>query len=307
MKKSNRIILSKRVTAFLLTMGVALVCGTAMGQDQTGDEEYVLEDVIVTSTYTETDLQETPISITAVSGDMLEERNITSVQDLGLIIPSSAIRQQGNAWGPNAYIGMRGVDQSDFIPAFEPGVVVYIDDVFNETVIGSTLDLIDLERVEALRGPQGTLFGKNAIGGAIRLISKTPQGDNTGYLQATYGDYHRLEFSGAYDFSLIEDKLFTRISATSKKNDGYMDRLDWACSMNAAGHPELAGDFPSYMRNYTMSQGDCKVGEKGGNQMDAAKLMLRYLATDRLEFNIGVDYTKILQDTQAVVLNRKFA
>ena len=303
MKTENRFTLLSRVLAVLLAMGLALVCGTAMGQE--GDEEeFILEDIVVSAQFVETDLQETPIAITAVTGELLEERNIQGIEDLGLIIPNAAIRPQSNMWGPNAYIGIRGVDQADFIPSFEPGVLVYIDDIVNTTVIGSTMDLIDLERVEVLRGPQGTLFGKNTIGGAIRLISKTPRGDNTGRLQVTYGDYDRLDFSGSYDFSLIEDKLFAIISATSKRIDGYVDRLDFRCQMEANGTPELAGDFPSYMRGYDLTHGNCKVGEKGGSQTDAAKLMLRFVPNDRLEINFGIDYTEMLLDTYAATLIR---
>ena len=292
---------------FLLIMLVALTCGTAIGQEnekkQTQDE-FTLEEITVTAQFQETNLQKTPIAITAITGETLEERNLNNITDLGLVIPNSAIREQSNMWGPNATIGMRGVGQSDFIPAFEPGVIVYVDDIFNETVVGSTMDMIDLERVEVLRGPQGTLFGKNSIGGAIRLISKLPRGDNTGHLQATYGDYHRLEFTGGYDFSLIEDLLFARLSASSKRVDGYMDRLDFTCQMEANGTPGLAGTFPTTLENYPLSQGNCKIGEKGGSDTDAAKLMLRYVPTAKLELNMGVDYTKMVSDLQAETLLR---
>ncbi len=312
MERLKRSALFKPVLKFMLIMGTVFVCGTATGQeneqakqeDQKAREEFTLEEIVVTAQFQETNLQKTPIAITAITGETLEVRNISSIADLGLVIPNSAIRPQGNAWGPNAYIGIRGVDQNDFIPAFEPGVVVYVDDIFNETVVGSTMELVDLERVEVLRGPQGTLFGKNSIGGAIRLISKLPMGDNTGHVQVTYGEYDRLDFSGGYDFSLIEDKLFTRISASSKKIDGYMDRLDFVCQMNANGTPALAGTLPTSLEHYDLLAGNCKIGEKGGSQSDAAKIMLRYLATPKLEFNFGLDYTEIEADTQPETLLR---
>lgn len=305
MKTSRRNTLFGCMLKPLLVMTVALTCGTVTGEEANENkDEFTLEEITVTAQFQETNLQRTPIAISALTGETLEERNIQSITDLGLVIPNSAIREQGNAWGPNSYIGLRGVDQSDFIPAFEPGVVVYVDDVFNETVVGSTMDLVDLERVEVLRGPQGTLFGKNSIGGAIRLISKTPMGDNTGHIQVTYGDYHRLDFTAGYDFALIDDLLFTRISASSKRIDGYMDRLDFVCQMNANDTPELAGTLPPSLRDYDLSQGNCKIGEKGGSQSDAAKLMLRYLPSHKLEFNMGLDYTKIVSDTGATTLLR---
>ncbi len=172
--------------------------------------------------------------------------------------------------------------------------------------MGSTLDLLDLERVEVLRGPQGTLFGKNSLGGAIRLISKLPQGDNTGHFQMTGGDFDRLDFSGAYDFSLIEDILFMRISGSSKSVDGYMDRLDYTCQMIANGTPELAGSFPSTLISDKITNGNCKIGEKGGSQSDAAKVMFRYIPSDRLEINVGADYTQVTADVGAETMLRGF-
>ena len=303
MKRINQFSLVLHLLKGFIAISIVLACGAAIGQDE-DEDEFMLEEITVTALFQETDLQKTPISITAVSGEKLELMNIVSVQDLGLIIPNSQIRMQDNFWGPNAYIGMRGVDQGDFIPTNEPGVVVYVDDIFNETVVGSTMDFVDLERVEVLRGPQGTLFGKNAIGGAIRLFSKTPQGDNTGHVQLTYGDYDRLDLSASYDFTLIKDTLFARVSGSSKRIDGYVDRLDFRCQMEANGTPELAGDFPSYMRNYELYEGHCKVGEKGGSHSDGGKLLLRWLPADKLEVNFGVDYTEMLKDTGPETLIR---
>jgi iron complex outermembrane recepter protein len=307
MKVLRRISLSESMLRFMLVMMMVLACGTTMGQEdekkkQAANDEFTLEEITVTAQFTETNLQKTPIAITAIPGETLEMQNIMSVKDLGLVIPNSDIRSQGNLYGPNAQIGLRGVGQTDFIPAFEPGVGVYIDDVYQETMVGSTLDLLDLERVEVLRGPQGTLFGKNSLGGAMRLISKAPRGDNTGHLQVTYGDYDRLDFSGGYDFSLIKDKLFARISASSKRIDGYMDRLDYTCQMIANGTPELAGSLPSTILNNKISSGDCKIGEKGGSQSDAGKIMLRWLPTTKLEFNLGVDHTRVEADPSAETL-----
>jgi len=241
MKKSDHRTLFVNLLKFVIAVSVVLSCGTAIGQDKDATDEFTLEEITVTAQFQATDLQKTPIAITAITGETLEAQNILNVADLGLVIPNSDIRPQGNASGPNAQISLRGVGQADFIPAFEPGVGIYVDDVYQETLIGSTLDLLDLERIEVLRGPQGTLFGKNTLGGAIRLISKVPRGDNTGHLEVTAGTYDRLDFNGAYDFSLIDGVLYSRVSASSKRIDGYMDRLDYTCQMIANGTPELAG------------------------------------------------------------------
>ncbi len=100
--------------------------------------------------------------------------------------PSVSLKPASAAFGPSLGASIRGVGQFDINPALEPGVGMYVDDVYYATLTGSILDLLDLERVEILRGPQGTLAGKNSIGGAVKLYSKNPEGEG-GYLSATYG------------------------------------------------------------------------------------------------------------------------
>ena len=167
--------------------------------------------MIVTAQFRAENLQDTAIAITAISGDRLEDQGIQNVEDLGLVIPNAQIRSQGSFSGPTPAVGMRGVITTDFIYTSEPGVGVYIDEIYQGTLTGSAIDLLDVERVEVLRGPQGTLFGKNSLGGAIRLFSKQPKGDDTGHFELTYGTSNRLDLRGSYDFA-IADNLFVRVS-----------------------------------------------------------------------------------------------
>ncbi len=258
-------------------------------------EEGALEEVIVTAQFRQENLQDTALAITAVSGELLEQQGLTNLTDLGLVIPNANIRPQGSFSGPTPFIGMRGVQTSDYIFTSEPGVGVYIDDVYQGTLTGSAIDLLDLERVEVLRGPQGTLFGKNSLGGAIRLISKQPTGNDTGTLEVTYGTSNRLDLRGVYDFKLTEN-LFARITGVSKQIDGYQDVLDFACQMRANGTPQLAGTFPTFVPSEKQAKGDCKIAERGGSESNAARLMLRYLASDKLEMSLAADYSKTNQE-----------
>jgi iron complex outermembrane receptor protein len=256
-----------------------------------------LPEITVTARYRQENLQTTPIAITAISGEMLKSQSLTNVSDLGLVIPNSNIRQQGNIFGPNPQIGLRGVNTTDFIYTSEPGVAVYIDDVYHGTLSGSAMDLLDLERVEVLRGPQGTLFGKNSLGGAIRLFSKTPKGDDTGWVEATYGTSHRLDIRGGFDFALA-DNLFMRVTGAAKQIDGYEDMIDYTCQMIANGTPQLAGSLPELVPSNKANQGNCKIGQMGGSSSKAARIMLRYLPMEKLEINLSADYSRTVTQPQ---------
>ena len=124
-------------------------------------------DIIVTAQFRETRLQDTPIAITAVNSAMLEARGQTDIAQVAAQAPNVSLRPQPQNGGSGLIAFIRGVGQTDFNYALDPGVGVYIDDVYIPTLSSSLLELIDLDRVEILRGPQGTLAGKNSIGGAI--------------------------------------------------------------------------------------------------------------------------------------------
>src|SRR5690606_31595085 len=177
-------------------------------------------EIIVTAQFDEQNLQDTPLAITAVSAAMLEARSQTDLAQVARQAPNVSLAPAGQSFGASLIASIRGVGQSDFNPALEPGVGVYVDDVYFATLTGSVLDLLDLERVEVLRGPQGTLSGRNSIGGAIKLFSKRPTGNNTGYVAATYGARNRLDLRGSGDFGLAEG-VDVRVSGVSKRQKGY--------------------------------------------------------------------------------------
>jgi iron complex outermembrane recepter protein len=287
----------KSVSAMSLMTTMLTLTSPAWAQSQSEDSDSALAEVIVTAQYRRENLQDTPLAITAVSGQQLEEQGLTNVTDLGLVIPNANIRPQGSFSGPTPLIGMRGVMTTDYIYTSDPGVGIYIDDVYHGSLTGSAIDLLDLERVEVLRGPQGTLFGKNSLGGAIRLISKEPQGNDTGTLEVTYGTSSRLDLRGIYDFKMT-DKLFVRLTGVSKQIDGFQDVLDFACQMRVNGTPQLAGNFPTLVPSERENKGDCKIAERGGSDTDAGRVMFRYLASDTLEMGFSADYSKTVAEPQ---------
>jgi len=192
---------------------------TPPAQTDQSDAETLTQDIIVTAQFRREKLQDTPIAITAVNAAQLEAKNQTDLAQVADSAPNVSLKPQGASFGPSISASIRGVGQNDFNPAYEPGVGIYIDDVYYPQLTGAVFDLLDLDRVEILRGPQGTLAGRNSEGGSIKIYSKMPNGENGGFVEATYGSRHRIGVRAAADFKLT-DTLFGRISGVFKKQGG---------------------------------------------------------------------------------------
>lgn len=267
------------IVLFASTQPAAAQTPDASANPQARQDAGTLGDIVVTAQFKKQNVQDTPIAITAISGDMLRARGQNSVEEISSQAPNVTLTAGGSFTGP-ALIGfIRGVGQTDFNPALEPGVGLYVDDVYYSTLTGSVLDLLDLERVEVLRGPQGTLAGKNSIGGAIKLFSVRPSDEPNGYVEVGVGSYDGVSIRGATNFTLVKDRLFARISGVSRSRDGYVKTLDYGCT-----HPGSA--FPSQATG-----ADCVTGHEGGVKYTAARLALRWLPTDNLEVNIAGDWS----------------
>jgi iron complex outermembrane recepter protein len=254
-------------------------------------------EIIVTAQFREQRLQDTPIAITAVNSEMLEARSQTNISEITAQAPSVTLKPQGAAFGPALGASIRGVGQYDFNPALEPGVGLYVDDVYYATLTGAIFDLLDVDRVEVLRGPQGTLAGKNSIGGAVKLYSKRPTGDGSGFISGTYGSRNRIDLRASADIGLT-DELAMRVAGVAKKQEGYVDRLDFGC-VNPPGsplNPAVGGVQP------TTTAGNCRVARDGEVDYLAGRAQLRYRPNDRIDVNIIGDYTHDDRNPAAGVL-----
>ena len=264
-------------------MAVMAALGSASLQAQQEQQADALEEVIVTAQFREQNLQVTPLAITAVTGDMLERRSQTDIADVARQAPNVTLAAQNQEYASGLIAYIRGIGQNDPNFAVEPGVGIYVDDVYLPTLTGSLLDLMDVDRVEILRGPQGTLAGRNSIGGAIKMYSVKPQGDNTGSFSATYGSYDRLDLRGIYDVALTE-KLAMRVSGVSKNETGYIKRLDYNLT-----HP--GSNVP------TQSQGlNPVLGHDGGVAIAAGKVAFRWQPSDSVDIDLATDYTRERND-----------
>jgi iron complex outermembrane receptor protein len=242
-----------------------------------------LEEIVVSAQRKTENLQTTPIAISAISAQLLESRNLDNITDLGAFVPNAVIQPLGAGWGSTMAAFIRGVGLGDNILSFEPGVPIYVDDVYMGRPQGSIFDLLDLERVEVLRGPEGTLFGKNAEAGTIRLISVKPQGNNTGNASFTYGKFNRLEARAMADIAVIDNFLNARFSFSSKKADGYFKMYDYVC---ANGKGSLGSLAPAIAPG-----SDCQTGTLGDENVQSGRAAFRFLLGEKTEFNLVGDIT----------------
>ena len=184
-----------------------------------------LEEVVVTARKTAESLQDTPISVTALSGDRLEDMGLSRITKLQNVTPNLVFQNTPaySGAGNNAAVYIRGIGQKDFVPTIDPGVGIYVDEVYLGRSAGAVLDMIDIQQVEILRGPQGTLFGKNTVGGAISITTTKPNDELGGKFDIKVGTDERRNIRGVLNVPL-SDTLFARGSFGSLEQDGYVTR-----------------------------------------------------------------------------------
>jgi iron complex outermembrane receptor protein len=242
-----------------------------------------LEEVVVTAERRGEQLQNTPIAITALTAEAMEARNLVNISDVGAYVPSTVLAPLGAGWGATMAAFIRGIGLGDNILSFEPGVPIYVDDVYIGRPQGAMLDLLDLERVEVLRGPQGTLFGKNAEGGTIRMISVKPKGDDSGYAEVTFGNFNRIDARAMADIAVIPDVLNARFSFASRTADGYFTNLDYVC-VNGPG--SLGSMAPAIAPG-----SNCKTSTSGNENTQSGRAAFRLLLGPAAELNLIYDMT----------------
>jgi iron complex outermembrane receptor protein len=179
----------------------------------------VLEEVVVTAQKKEENLQDTPIAITAITESTIDDLNLANVVDLAGMAPNVHIINTPSN-NTAATIAMRGGVTINPAITWEPTVGMYLDGVYIGKGQGSIFDVVDLERVEILRGPQGTLYGRNTLGGAINLITKKPSGSGTSS-KLTIGNYGLKQGQLIGDYSLGEN-VFAKLSLNQKVRNGYV-------------------------------------------------------------------------------------
>ncbi|MES2492819.1 MAG: TonB-dependent receptor plug domain-containing protein, partial [Pseudomonadota bacterium] len=185
-----------------------------------------LGEIVVTATKRTENLQDVPVSITAIGAEQLVSRGVTSSGDLGAVVPNLQVSSQYGETSPN--FSLRGVGvTNEFASNTASPIGVYVDEVSQTFRYTHGLQLYDLERVEVLRGPQGTLFGRNTTGGAINMYTRQPKlAEANGYLTGGYGNYDRWKLQGAAEATLVPETVGLRVAFNYLQGDGYFKEVD---------------------------------------------------------------------------------
>jgi iron complex outermembrane receptor protein len=211
-----------------LAIACSLLAPAAWAQDVPAVAEQVAKDpttldaITVTARKREETLQEVPVAVTAFTSEALDKLNINDIGDLDAQVPNLTIyAARGSSSTATAYI--RGIGQADPLWGVDPGVGIYLDDVYIARPQGALLDVFDVGRIEVLRGPQGTLYGKNTIGGAIKYISRGLPTETEGFAQISVGNYNQLDAKAAIGGSIggADSGLRGRVAVASMNRDGF--------------------------------------------------------------------------------------
>ncbi|OCC23774.1 hypothetical protein MB02_10395 [Croceicoccus estronivorus] len=212
------------------TAAHAQTAASAQAQNGASTNAGQVGEIIVTAQRRAERLQDVPIAVSAMSADDLATRQVNSMLDLVNYVPNLIGHNNTSVGTANAY-ALRGLANTESISTFDPPVGTYVDDIYISRQGANNFSFFDVERVEVLRGPQGTLFGRNTTGGAVNVILKKPSDEVTGYLDAGYGRYNRVQLRGSVDLP-INSSILTKISGYYVNADGYVDNLTTGQKLN---------------------------------------------------------------------------
>ena len=219
-----------RKTPFMVVVHLAVVAAPLDAQDPPPppdpDSVFVLESIVVTARNRAEILQEVPIAITALSGRELRLQQVDATDQLSYATPNLAFNSSAAFVGAKSatQVFIRGVGQTDYIPTTDPGVAVYLDGIYMARSVGPLMHLLDIGRVEVLRGPQGTLFGRNAMGGAVSVHSTRPGEESRGSIRQRLGS-NRMAYTTAAGSGRIAEGLYGGAAVSYRHRDGHVTRV----------------------------------------------------------------------------------
>ena len=232
-----------------------------------------IEEIIVTAQKREESLQDTPVAVTAFTETAIEARGLDDISKIANFTPNLVFDTTSPISGlsSGAIVFVRGIGNSDFSLTTDPGVGIYVDGVYMSRSAGGVLDVLDIERIEILRGPQGILFGRNTIGGAINITARKPGNELGGQVAVTAGNFERRDVRASVDVP-ISDQLRATIAVSEKNRDGFVDRV-------------LVGD------------------RLGDDDEFSFRGVVVFEPADSLDFLLSIDHTEIDEQSAGSVLH----
>ena len=253
-------------------------------------EPTTITEVVVTAQKRSENIQRVPIAITAFSEDSLRAKGITDLHGLTGLIPNVNLDQGAPFSGSNSVLSasIRGIGQDDFAFNLDPGVGVYVDGVYFARTVGANQSLLDVDRIEVLKGPQGTLFGRNTIGGAISIVTRTPGDEFLVEGQATGGSYNRRDVALLADIPLA-DNLLSTVTVSSRYQDGYQRRIAYPSTTPYVTDP------PGVLHAADNETFDTQ----GGSNEQVVRAKLLWKASDSVTATFTGDWTHTNQPSTA--------
>ena len=291
--------------ASALAVTLVLATSAAQAQEATVPEENGgLAEIVVTAQKRSESAQQVPIAISAVTAEALQSKGLTDIASISGQAPNVTLKSSGVFGGSSStlFTYIRGIGQNDFGFNLEPGVGVYVDGVYLARNIGANVDLLDLQRVEVLKGPQGTLFGRNTIGGGLNIVTADPGDEWKVKGEVTTGRYHRIDVRGSLEAPLAQDVLRLGLAFSTKHRDGWQKRIPYSgdtgnnpiwllATDGASGGPANTNTDEAQLFPLTAN---ITGGDRSGSQNQTAfRAKLLFTPNDRLTVRLIGDYLHV--------------
>jgi len=228
------------VAAIVISLAGGMSTGTALAQDAADSGRAAIEEVIVTATKRAESIYDVPMAVSAFTEDTIFKQGITDLTDVGKFVPNMTVTGFSAGHTSSINVFLRGIGLQDHLITTEPGVGVYIDGVYLGRQVGQNWSLANIERVEVLRGPQGTLYGRNSIGGAINIITRKPGDETGGRATLTVGSRGRLN-GDFYWNTRLSDQFAASFTGSYMSRDGVGDFLNFDAGVEVGEMEEWAG------------------------------------------------------------------
>jgi iron complex outermembrane receptor protein len=273
-----------RLPVVWLFVGVVLASpGAALAQQAVSNEDQIPE-IVVTAQKRAQNEQDVPIAMTTFTAEALKEKNIVDVSAMGRLAPNVNLDTASPFGGSNQVLSasIRGIGQDDFAINLDPGVGVYVDGIYFARTTGANINLLDVSQVEILKGPQGTLFGRNTIGGAINILTREPGDQYMLNAEVSTGSFNRRDFQATMDVP-FSDTVLSTFTFSSLNRDGYQQRIPYPSSVAYVTDPP----------NQFANAGTDTFSTQGGQDEDVMRAKVLWKAADDVKVTWTGDWTHV--------------